>query len=212
MACTQAITLIEPTTGAYWTLFVDEGGNMHTIQGAIEPYVFVILHGGDGFDYLLMADVNGRPVGVPVETRGVPYFLLRDSDCEAVWKIEMLTSDQLKISFVDFVETFQIGELYPHAEGYPQFAQPGGIGTQTFPQQQNGGTGMVWINGVPNEIGQGMWTAGCGHWFNSWEIISVTGCCSPVALICCPLCRFIQQIITPYIAIQDPVSNPIIFG
>ncbi len=105
-----------------------------------------------------------------------------------------------------------LGTLYPKSVGYPQFTQPGGPGTQTFPAQQSGGSGMTWIDGIPNEIGQGLFTAACGHWFNSWDIVSCTVAGVPAALILCPVCHIIQQVVIPYSLIQDPIASPIIFG
>lgn len=97
---------------------------------------------------------------------------------------------------------FRFGPQY-----YPTFTQPGGPGTNTFPQQGN----APYING--NNVGineiDGQFIAGCGHSFQSWSIFScaVGGVAS--AVICCPYCLFIQSITTPYANINQ---FPIIFG
>jgi hypothetical protein len=83
---------------------------------------------------------------------------------------------------------------------YPSAVQPGGIGTPvTMPAQSLGEK-------------NGKFFPGCGHSIMSWEILShpVGGIRS--AIICCPLCRYVQRIITPYEAIHDTVQNPYIFA
>jgi len=67
---------------------------------------------------------------------------------------------------------------------YPSHSQPGGVGTPTFPQETLGE--ML-----------GTWVTGCGHYFNNPEVVWDTLCGQQVALICCPVCRFISRIISP---------------
>lgn len=77
----------------------------------------------------------------------------------------------------------------------PVYTQPGGIGAQSFPQQQTGSTSQ--ITGVPFEVGMGMNTSPCGHWFNNFEITFTTVACQQVAVVRCPLCGFLVEIISP---------------
>jgi hypothetical protein len=76
------------------------------------------------------------------------------------------------------------GTLLQPNDSYPPFLQPGGPGTATFPQQQ---------------IGEklGMWAASCGHFFNSWMVLSRAYLGIFSAYICCPQCGFVQRIVTP---------------
>ena len=116
------------------------------------------------------------------------------------------------ISFYDI--DFKPGQLYPSDIAYPPAQQPGGLGTPvTDPTQKIGPT----TNTKPdllfpmNEF-TGRFRPGCGHSINSYEIIEAAVNGAPAALICCPLCRFIQRIITPYDAIHDDLINQIIIG
>lgn len=44
----------------------------------------------------------------------------------------------------------------------------------------------------------GQFFSGCGHSFNAWEIMAMTVECIPSAGVRCPICGFLQRIITPY--------------
>ena len=91
-----------------------------------------------------------------------------------------------------------IGQLLP-LPYLPPFSQPGGIGTPTFPQQ------------AENER-QGMFFPGCGHSIMEYDVRcgKVDGQPSaPSAIVCCPLCGYVQDIITPYQAFLD---MPYLYG
>lgn len=93
----------------------------------------------------------------------------------------------------------QVGQLWPLGDDYPTPVQPGGPGTV--------------VTSPPQDIGEkiGMWTTGCGHFFNNWAIYKVAVGGVPSALVCCPLCGYISRIITPYDLINTD-ANAIIFG
>jgi hypothetical protein len=107
-----------------------------------------------------------------------------------------------------------LGQLLP--EPYQPFPkQPGGIGTPvTDPVQK------------PDEK-TGMFTAGCGHWFNNYNIqqssiasgsapygsgnygdngYGVSGSRVAVKLACCPLCGYVQQILPVATFDNDPFT------
>ena len=91
--------------------------------------------------------------------------------------------------------------------GYlPVYTQPLGLGTQSLPAQQSGtpyseepsDAGLpVPDTGTPYELGMGLNTAACNHWFNAFQIQFCTYQCGPAALICCPVCGFLVEIISP---------------
>ena len=98
-----------------------------------------------------------------------------------------------------FSPDFQVGELYTPSGSYPVPSQPGGINTPvTMPVQTDG-----------EKIG--LWVAGCQHWFNHWNVYSAAVGGVTSALICCPVCGYIQRIITPYSAIHSD-ANMILFA
>lgn len=113
------------------------------------------------------------------------------------------------------------GLLSPEPGGWlPPYTQPAGLNTQTFPAQQDGTGGspdpsnvglLAWNTGVPYEIGMGLNTAGCGHWFNCFDTTFSTVDGQQSALIRCPLCGYLQMIITPaallYTAAYEHISS-----
>jgi hypothetical protein len=76
----------------------------------------------------------------------------------------------------------------------PKPYQPGGIGTPVLdPVQQ-----------VDEKTG--MFVAGCGHWFNSYNIQqdSIEGVAMKLA--CCPLCGYVQRILSVAQFDADPFT------
>jgi len=102
--------------------------------------------------------------------------------------------------------------------GYlPNYEQPGGLGTQTFPAQQSGypysqqpsDQGLTsQETGVPFELGMGMNTAGCGHFFQSFIQLWTTVDCQTYCLVACPVCQFVQEMFPASVA-NDPYHEHI---
>lgn len=111
---------------------------------------------------------------------------------------------------------WQVGMLYEVNRPYPKAQQPNGIGTPvTMPTQPP----VIYTD--PPYVGSTnptcyderatMFTAGCGHCFQLWELIQVGIQGVPMMLVACPLCGFIQSILT----IEQALSvylNPQIYG
>lgn len=106
-----------------------------------------------------------------------------------------------------------LGTLYDPTHNGVNWSQPGGPGTPVFPQQQVATpflaypvVGQVWAEN------SGLWSVGCGHWVNLPEVIRAFDNESgeSAALICCPMCSFIQSIIEPYQDALDATLNPIL--
>ena len=95
-----------------------------------------------------------------------------------------------------------IGSLYTPAEPGnlpPTYTQPGGVGTPVFPQQPLGERSA-------------QYSFGCSHFFNIpriWQVYD-PDTEEQAALICCPLCGYIQRIIEPYSEFDNYIQNPII--
>jgi len=170
-------------TGRFWQLGIDTSGELYTTvvpafpaaQNVVGTYPLIAP---SGVIVLLAVDENGQLFTFNTRTGAIAYVT---------------------------------GQLTSHGP-YPVFSQPGGIGTPTFPQQQSGEQGPVpsgngflqpWTAGIPNELGTSLWVAGCGHWFNHWDVKSVASCAIQAGLMCCPLCGYIQRIIVPYSAIHS---------
>jgi len=94
---------------------------------------------------------------------------------------------------------FQVGQLYRNDGTTPQALQPGGIGTPvTMPAQTDGEK-------------LGLWVFGCGHFFINIDVFSVSIGGVPSALLCCPVCLYIQRIVTPFTDIYND-ANFILMG
>lgn len=102
-----------------------------------------------------------------------------------------------------FLPTIILGQLYPNDGTTPVPQQPGGPGTPvTMPIEQPG-----------EQLGN--WTAGCGHFFQNWMIYSAQIQGVTAALIVCPMCLYLQRIVTPYSDINPKMAgslNDIIFA
>ena len=83
--------------------------------------------------------------------------------------------------------------------GLPVWSQPGGPGTLVFPQQ-------------PQGEHSALYSFGCGHWFNCPEIFEIWYPYNEVqaALVSCPICSFVQQVIEPYENYQSYIDTPIV--
>lgn len=109
-----------------------------------------------------------------------------------------------------------VGELYLgfNRNGLPVWKQPLGVGTPVLPEAP----------ALFPEVFQGyqqqvmsypsLYVAGCNHQFNCYEIFEVD---SPaggdqVALVCCPVCSFIQEIIEPYSKYTDYMETPLVIA
>lgn len=178
------------------------------------PSAIVVLNDKSGHSWKFSVTTGGvlSLTSFSIPNCGVPSVLFAASN-STYWNVATSTAGAFVITAATQVPADpQLGTLYPPAAGYPKYSQPGGPGTPTIPQPQNGGNGMTWVNGIPFEVGSGMFTAGCNDWFNSWDIASCQIAGVTAALILCPVCHYLQQIIIPYLLIQDPIANPIIFG
>ena len=91
-----------------------------------------------------------------------------------------------------------IGQLYNAdlQSSYPPAQQPNGIGTPVTAPLQATGQGNSNTNGVPQEI-NGRFRPGCGHSIMSYDVARAAVSGVSMCLILCPLCGYIQNIISP---------------
>lgn len=108
-----------------------------------------------------------------------------------------------------------VGGLYiTDYQGTP-WSQPGGIGTQVLPTL---GDGPMTSYPVPGQFlmpsAQAIWHPGCGHGCDEWQIFrdfdSDTD--MSVAVVTCPICSYVVQLIEPYEEIENYFRFPIIIG
>ena len=92
------------------------------------------------------------------------------------------------------------------------WAQPTGINGLVYPQEVTGNSDLLSVKPF-NEL-TGVYMFGCGHSanmcmvFQDWDYD--TG--MSVALLCCPLCTFLQRTIEPFSeAVLNPLQNAILY-
>ena len=104
--------------------------------------------------------------------------------------------------------SWAVGTLYPPGGlNNIKWSQPGGAGTLVYPQQQ---TGVDYFSTKPFSELSGQFSCGCGHFVNEpliqreWDFVTD----SSVALICCPMCGYVQYTLEPFEDALNPVLNP----
>jgi hypothetical protein len=192
MPCQSPYFLIDEI-GGFWNLLVAPSGLIQinpTLSPANAPVTAILLHDSvtNQSWRLTVLSVGNLMVTAAVINPTPPTLLFLRSVDGAPWDI-FIASGLLstKVAVVIPTPTPVVGRIYnPDTAAYlPPFTQPGGPGTATFPQQDPGQ--MI-----------GLFVAGCGHWFNNWDVISATVACDQVAVMRCPLCQYVQRIIDPY--------------
>lgn len=98
------------------------------------------------------------------------------------------------------MSSFVIGSLYQPQWHNIAWSQPGGVGTTVYPGPNDGPFGYPQNQILMQESGQGLWTAGCNHWFLTWLLFrdydTVTQ--MSAAIQCCNVCSFIVRVYEPY--------------
>jgi hypothetical protein len=113
---------------------------------------------------------------------------------------------------------WEIGALYNGGyqngvAGY--WTQPGGVGTQVFPTQQNAQPWVEYpIAGLFINEFIPWWSPPCLHSDKFLQIIrefdyTLNQSC---ALVCCSLCSFVIYSVSPYEEILNPIERAIIVG
>lgn len=153
---------------------------------------------------------------------GAASFLLQDSGTSQTWAMTVLTNGALHISpspglgqqYIPVISSTGllvgigvtnaaivvmalcpdmpiVGTFFSKKPYLPPFTQPGGVGSQTYPQQSSG------------EITCAQWILPCGHGTNNFEVESAQSCGTQIALLLCPLCAYLVNVISPYSAIYS---------
>lgn len=128
------------------------------------------------------------PQGISIDTSTNPnVFLLQ------------VVQGNLQLLVANLGADLAVGQLMPNDGSYPIAVQGGGLGTPVTNILQTQGEML------------GLWVAGCGHWFNNYDVRFAEVGGVPSALVCCPLCLFIQRIISPASEVYSE-ANAIIFA
>lgn len=105
-----------------------------------------------------------------------------------------------------------LGALYPPGGlNGVAWKQPGGPGTQVFPQQQ---TSVDLLSITPFSELTGVMFSGCGHSIDQpliqteFDYETNESC----ALICCPMCGYVNWVVEPASAALDTVQYPMLIA
>ena len=104
-----------------------------------------------------------------------------------------------------------IGTLYQKNYGGIAWSQPGGPGTQVFPTQNVGNYAFYPVSGqIWQELG--LWTSGCNHWWDCMAVVRDFNDATNMSAACflCPVCSYLINIVSPFEAIYNPLSFPIL--
>jgi hypothetical protein len=190
MPCSSVYFLIDEI-GGIWNLTVTNTGLIQmifTTTTTTSPVLFLIVQDviiAMNWQISVISSGNLRITGIAPAP--APRFLGLRSPNGSLYRLTIANGSFLTtLQPVSNQPVPAVGTIYPPAVTFlPKFTQPGGPGTATFPQQD------------PGEM-LGLFVAGCGHWFNNWNVLSATVNCDQVAVMCCPLCGYCQRIIDPY--------------
>lgn len=112
---------------------------------------------------------------------------------------------------------WQIGTLYNQGlqNGQPFWTQPGGPGSQVLPTQRNGEPWQDYP--VPGLVIQEMspwFVPGCLHSIKYWAIVREWDYLTnqSCALVTCPVCSYVQNVIEPFEEWLNPIQRAIIVG
>lgn len=176
----------------YWQTSVDPAGNLLQTQLPFGPVSLIVLQATNTTLWQLVVSTSGIVTPVAYHrlgASGASYVLLLTDDQVYQYRLSIgfdPNSNPQLVTMLDPSWSAGVGrgELFQPNDAYPVFEQPSGPGTVTYPQQQ---------------IGEklGTFTAGCGHFFNNWMVLNRAFLGVFSAYICCPVCGFVQNIVTP---------------
>jgi hypothetical protein len=105
-----------------------------------------------------------------------------------------------------------IGTIYVPGWMGIAWSQPGGPGTQVFPAENTGPFTAYPVGGQLFAENSGLWFFGCQHSvmlpmiFRDYDSVTLMS----AAMICCPICTYLQRVQEPYESIDDPMRYPIV--
>lgn len=211
------IYLLDGNGGA-WLLGVTNGGLLTTTFSAspsVAPVTQVFLEDARTFGQYWGLSVTTSPIaGIPQVNPATTATQRTRIAClspnQTIWIIQILNG----ISFTEAITTCLaelVGTVYiPNYNGIP-WTQPGGPGTTVFPQQQSNPWANYPVAGQFFIEASGLWTVGCGHWVDYPYVWRDYDACTgeSCAIVSCPICSYIQYLMEPYEAFDDPLTNAI---
>ena len=216
---------IVDASGNQWQISVGNGGvpiiSTPTSGQQAQPYVNLndVGQPNTTWQFTIVPNPSPYPLAQPgdIYITQIPYqpmasrYITVNSPDGNVWWIEVLNGDLATIPGTALCYP-AVGSLYIQNYNGIAWSQPGGIGTTVYPQQNTGSFGYPGNQILMQEPGQGLWTAGCGHWYDCLQVFKDIDVCTNqnIALFCCPLCSYIIRAVEPFDSIYDPVSSYIL--
>lgn len=110
-----------------------------------------------------------------------------------------------------------LGQMYGGGllNGNPFYTQPGGPFTAVYPTQKNAAPWPEYpIPGLFINEYTPWFSPGCGHAIQVWRLIREFDYPSQqsVCLITCEICQYVQNAVSPYEEILNPIQRAIIVG
>lgn len=174
---------LQDANGQLWKLTVTIDGILQTTAIASGVAAVLVLQSTGGFNWALGVDTSGRLTTGRSPITGNRNVTLSSPGLSSVgWYLRVGDSGLIYTQKnLAFEAPPLIGTQY---RSDTLFSQPEGPGTLVYPQQSVGE-----MNGT--------FACGCGHFFNDWMVYEQAVCGITSAILCCPMCTYIQQIITP---------------
>lgn len=188
------------SNGNAWRFDVTDAGLMTSTSVAVsgdEVARYISDFGGSGVVFQLGATTGGLITTTSVAASSQPNKIMMLSPSASIWYLIVTSSGILQM----MSGTPNTPPVLGQALGLPTLppvVQPGGAG---FPVTQ-----------PPQESDAkiGRWIFGCGHSFNNMEVLKYQNGAQQSAFLCCPSCRYVQKIITPYSDIYLPENQILI--
>ena|SRR5271154_6584399 len=203
MTAPLPIYLLDPGHRA-WLIGVTDAGDpttTYTAQPTTTAVNSVLLrdYGGDGIWWALGVDTDGDFTWTRTSSTTARTVIALQAPGGVLWGIRIFDGD-LQITTPPCQNDWQPGVQYSPTWNGVQWSQPGGPGTIVLPQQQNGPFVNYPVPGNWFIELSGLWTVGCGHWVDFPLILQDYDCltATSIALACCPLCSYVQYVISPY--------------
>lgn len=199
MACVDTLkTYIAGPSGLTYRLGIDDNGVLSTVRED-GPASQIVMPAGSrlgGAPYVLKVDAEEFLVTEPTNFPVTFLQKMLASATPTYWWLKLARDGQLypEETSSPFPADPVVGQLMGVYEAFPTPSQPGGAGTAvTAPTQA-----------VGNETG--LFQPGCGHKITRYEVRKHLVGCQLSALLVCPLCSYLQRIITPYEDLNLPAN------
>ena len=196
---------LQDSGGGQWQITIHSDGQLRSTPGGSPVILAPVFRNSAGTYFRMGINTGGLLTSTPVSSTpagSVEYMRLFDENGHG-WAIGILSNGLIGSSgngVFPPVGSYTIGQLTPQGNYvFGIAAQPGGPPNPVTDPAQT------------TDEHTGDFYPGCSHSIRSWDVkfAAVEGI--PSALVCCPICGYLQKIITPASDLYNE-SNSIIFA